>query len=226
MGRGRLLLRAGGEVMSGGSAGCAEFPAGGERAGGEVAGEEPGDITAVMVRGKARTDDGGRKTEDGGRRARSAQSMGLPRKGQGRPMWGLRCACAPVWFRAALEERCGTPSNAGAHPLADCLLRAPLLAARQSRHRGKGTRGGGEGRREGGSSRALDSTLSDCCRQPKRRSRLVVVPEKAASGLRSDNSSPGQENGDDGKGSYPHVSSGACVRRVGGCARRVRVRVR
>ena len=69
MGRGRLLLRAGGEVMSGGRAGCAEVPAGDERAGGEVAGEEPGDITAVMVRGKARTDDGRRKTGDGGRGA-------------------------------------------------------------------------------------------------------------------------------------------------------------
>lgn len=61
IGRGRLLLRAGGEVMSGGSAGCAGLAAavadgdgdgdGDERAGGgEVAGDEPGDKTAVMVR--------------------------------------------------------------------------------------------------------------------------------------------------------------------------------
>jgi hypothetical protein len=55
MGRGRLLLRAGGgggggEVMSGGSAGCAVFAAGDGMAGGEVAGDEPGDMTAVMVR--------------------------------------------------------------------------------------------------------------------------------------------------------------------------------
>jgi hypothetical protein len=55
IGRGRLLLRAGGEVMSGGSAGCAELAAGDERAGGgEVAGDEPGDKTAVMVSGKTR----------------------------------------------------------------------------------------------------------------------------------------------------------------------------
>lgn len=58
IGRGRLLLRAGGEVMSGGSAGCecGEAAAGGEMAdGGEVAGDEPGDMTAVMVSERTRT---------------------------------------------------------------------------------------------------------------------------------------------------------------------------
>lgn len=53
IGRERLLLRAGGEVISGGRAGCAELGAGDEMAGGEVAGDEPGDTTAVMVRSKA-----------------------------------------------------------------------------------------------------------------------------------------------------------------------------
>ena len=52
IGRDRLLLRAGGEVMSGGRAECAAFGAGDEMAGGEVAGDEPGDMTAVMVRGR------------------------------------------------------------------------------------------------------------------------------------------------------------------------------
>ncbi len=151
--------------MSGGRAGCAEFPAGDERAGGEVAGEEPGDRTAVMVRGKARTDDGGRKTGDGRRRARMDQSMGLPRKGQGRPVWGLRCACALAWSRAALEERCGTPGNAGAHPLADCLRLAACGFApmRQGRAETEGSEQGAAargGREEGGSSRALDSPWS------------------------------------------------------------------
>lgn len=52
IGRGRLLLRgAGDDVINGGRAGCAELPAGDEMAGGEVAGEEPVDMTAVMVRG-------------------------------------------------------------------------------------------------------------------------------------------------------------------------------
>lgn len=49
IGRGRVLLRAGGDVMSGGSAGCAEFAAGDEMAGGEVTGDELGDIIAVMA---------------------------------------------------------------------------------------------------------------------------------------------------------------------------------
>lgn len=44
IGRGRLLLRAGGDVTSGGSAGCVVLTAGGE-----VAGEEAGDMTAVMA---------------------------------------------------------------------------------------------------------------------------------------------------------------------------------
>jgi hypothetical protein len=57
MGRGRLVLRAGGDVMSGGRAGCAVFRAGGDEmaAGGEVAGDEPGDMTAVMVRAEKAT---------------------------------------------------------------------------------------------------------------------------------------------------------------------------
>lgn len=49
IGRGRVLLRAGGEVMSGGSAGCAELAAGGEMEGGEVAGDGLGDMMAVMA---------------------------------------------------------------------------------------------------------------------------------------------------------------------------------
>jgi hypothetical protein len=49
MGRGRLVLRAGGDVISGGRAGCAEVAAEDAMAGGEVAGDEPGDMTAVMV---------------------------------------------------------------------------------------------------------------------------------------------------------------------------------
>jgi hypothetical protein len=49
MGRGKALLRAGGEVMIGVSAGCAVLAAGGEMAGGEVAGEEVGDMIAVMA---------------------------------------------------------------------------------------------------------------------------------------------------------------------------------
>lgn len=49
IGRGRVLRRAGGEVISGGSGGCAVVAGGEEMAGGEVAGEEPGDMMAVMV---------------------------------------------------------------------------------------------------------------------------------------------------------------------------------
>lgn len=51
IGRGRLLLRVvgGGLVISGGSAGCAVFETGEEMVGGEVAEDEPGDMTAVMV---------------------------------------------------------------------------------------------------------------------------------------------------------------------------------
>jgi hypothetical protein len=56
MGRGRLLLRAdgGGDVISGGRAGCAEFTVMGDgMGGGEVAGVEPGDMTAVIVWGSS-----------------------------------------------------------------------------------------------------------------------------------------------------------------------------
>jgi hypothetical protein len=49
MGRGIVVLRPGGDVMSGGSGGCVVFIAGGEMAGGDVAGEDPGDMTAVMA---------------------------------------------------------------------------------------------------------------------------------------------------------------------------------
>lgn len=49
MGRGSVLLRAGGEVMRGGSGGCDALGVCDVMAGGEVAGEEPGDIIAVMV---------------------------------------------------------------------------------------------------------------------------------------------------------------------------------
>ncbi len=104
---------------------------------------------------RRRTEVGGRGTGDGGREAINQwDCLGKAREG---PVWGLRCACAPVWFRAALEERCGTPSSAGAS-LTAC---AACTAARQGRNRAKGARGGGEGREEeGGSSRALDSACS------------------------------------------------------------------
>lgn len=49
IGRGRVLLRAGGDVINGGRAGWAVAAAGGDMAGGEVAGEEPGDMMAVIV---------------------------------------------------------------------------------------------------------------------------------------------------------------------------------
>ena len=49
MGRGRVVLRPSGDVMSGGSGGCAVFKAGGEMAGGDVAGEDPDDMIAVMA---------------------------------------------------------------------------------------------------------------------------------------------------------------------------------
>ncbi len=52
IGRGRMLLRAGGaggEVISGGRAGCDVFAAGEGITGGDVAGEELGDMIAVMI---------------------------------------------------------------------------------------------------------------------------------------------------------------------------------
>lgn len=54
IGRGIWLLRAGGEVMRGGSAGSAALAfafaeAGEDMAGGDVAGDDPGDMNAVMV---------------------------------------------------------------------------------------------------------------------------------------------------------------------------------
>ena len=51
IGRGRVLRRVAGEVMRGGSGGCAVAVAAEEMADGEVAGDEPGDMTAVMVGG-------------------------------------------------------------------------------------------------------------------------------------------------------------------------------
>jgi hypothetical protein len=50
MGRGRVLLRNGGEVISGGSGGGVALAVCVVMAGGEVAGEEePGDMMAVMI---------------------------------------------------------------------------------------------------------------------------------------------------------------------------------
>ncbi len=49
MGRGNAVLRAGGEVMRGGSGGWFGFVDGGETAGGDVAGDELGDMTAVIA---------------------------------------------------------------------------------------------------------------------------------------------------------------------------------
>ena len=49
MGRGRVLLRDGGEVINGGSGGCVAFAVWVVMAGGEVAGDEPGDMIAVMA---------------------------------------------------------------------------------------------------------------------------------------------------------------------------------
>lgn len=49
MGRGSVVLRPGGDVMSGGSGGCAVLIAGGEMAGGDVAGDDACDMTAVMA---------------------------------------------------------------------------------------------------------------------------------------------------------------------------------
>jgi len=49
IGRGKVLLRDGGEVINGGSGGCDALGVCDEIAGGEVAGEEPGDIIAVMA---------------------------------------------------------------------------------------------------------------------------------------------------------------------------------
>jgi len=49
MGRGRLLLREGGDVINGGSGGWLTLGPVVVIAGGEVAGDEPGDMIAVMV---------------------------------------------------------------------------------------------------------------------------------------------------------------------------------
>ena len=58
MGRGSVLRRDGGEVINGGRGGCAALVVCEEITGGEVAGEEPGDMTAVMTEACGRGGEG------------------------------------------------------------------------------------------------------------------------------------------------------------------------